>query len=212
MKANLVHLFSKEDGTSKGEKIRAVSLLIGMIIGSLVGVPLSIFLGLLRSPGFGLPPLDFIGNLKETFSFFGLSIVLGCVIAFVSSIFFWRKGGRVDLGNCALSSLTVLFVWVSVSFIMTFVFVPVNVFLLQYLTPASVFWYVMLAFFPFMILIAYVSFPSLRSRIRHVSCSLIKYQFWSEIRKDPMRHKKMLFLTTVLVIIIVVDILRALYT
>lgn len=211
MKTNLVNSLSLKDKTTKGETIRAISMLIGIISGLLLGVPISIFSGLLRSPGSGLPPYDLIGNLKESLSFFGFSILLGCIIAFVSSVFLWRRTGKVNFGNSALSSLTVLFVGISVISIMASIFVPVNIFLLQYFTPVSVFWYVALTFFPFMILIAYVSFPSLRPRIRQVSHSLITRRFWSEIRRNPKKHRKMLLLTAALVIIIVVDISRTLY-
>jgi hypothetical protein len=211
-KSKLAESLSMNGKSSKEETIRVKSLLIGMILGASLGVPISISLGSFSSPGMPMPaPSDIVGNLKMILVWFDFSILLGCIIAFVSSGFLWRRMGEAIFRTCVLSSLTVLALWIYISFIMTFIFVPFNAFLLQYLTPVSVFWYAALVFFPFMIIIAYILFPSLRPRIKHTSHSLITRQFWSEIRRNPERHRKMLFLTTALMIIIVVDILRALY-
>jgi len=198
-----------QDSPEKRDEVRAISLLSGMLLGSAIGVPISIASGLLVEPGKGPPFYDWIGNLIVDCSFFSFSIVFGCLIAFVICVYFWRKEGKVNLAHCALSSFTLFDLWMYILLLFTFLFNPFNDFLLQYFTPVSVFEYVALAFFPFMVIFAYLFFPILRPRIKHQLGLLATREYWREIRKNPRRHRKMLLLTTALVIVIVVDVLSA---
>lgn len=200
-----------QDCPEKRDETRAISTLAGMLLGSALGVPTSIALGLLGPPGRSLPSYDFSGNLTFFSSLFSFSIFFGCPIAFATCSYLWKKEGKANLAQCALSSFTLGGLWMYILVIFVLLFVPLNNFLLQYLTPVSVFWYVALAFFPFIVLITYVLFPSLRLRIRQHPHLLVTREFWSEIGRNPKKHRRMLFLTTALVIVIVVDVLSILY-
>ena len=199
-----------QDSPEKRDEVRAISALAGMLLGSAVGVPVSVALGLLGSPGDPLPSYDFIGNLMDMFSFFGLSMLFGCVIALAVCAYFWREEGQVKLAHCAMSSFTLFGGWMYILLLFSFVFIPFNVFLLQYFTPVSVFWDVMLAFFPFMVIFVYISLPMLRPRIRHQLGLLATRSFWAEIRKNPKKHGKMLLICVALAVIIFIEILGAL--
>lgn len=59
------------------DEMRAIAFLLGMAIGSLLGEPTSIGLGLFSRFGEGLPPGDSIGWLVERFSFFSFQYSLG---------------------------------------------------------------------------------------------------------------------------------------
>jgi hypothetical protein len=196
--------------SEKRDEARVVSALAGMLLGSALGVPISIALGLLGEAGGGVPFWDPLAFLIKFSSLFSFSMLFGSMIAFGSCNYLWRKEGKVNLPHCALSSLTLLAIWAFLLLIFAFVFGPLNGFLLQYLTPVSVFWYGALVFFPFMIIIAYVLLPSLRPRIRHASRSLITRGFWGGVWKNPKSRRKMLFFLIGFVTIIAVDIWRAL--
>lgn len=201
-----------QDSPEKRDEVRAISVLAGMLLGSAFGMPLSIALGLIGSPGSGLPASEYIGNLIAYLSMFGFLILFGCIIAFVVCAYFWKKEeGKINLAHCALSSFTFFGICMYVLLLFTFLFNHFNEFLLRYLSPFSVFWYVALAFFPFVAISLYFFFPSLRPRIVHQLGLLATRKFWSDVRKNPKKHKKSLFLVTALVIIIVIDVLRALY-
>ena len=200
-----------QDSPEKRDEVRAISALAGMLLGSVIGVPISIAVGLLGEAGRGLLYYDFLGNLMQMSSFFSFSVLFGCLITFATCSHFWKKEQKASLLHCGLSVLTLLFVWVYIFLLFAFVFIPFNVFLLQYFTPVSVFWDVMLVFFPFMAIFAYISFPTLRPRMRHQLGLLVTRGFWSGIRRNPRPHRKMLLITTALLIVIVIDILTVLY-
>jgi hypothetical protein len=199
-----------KSSSEKRDEARAISVLAGMLLGSVLGMPISIALGLLGPPGTGLPS-DFSQYLIFLSTLFSFSIVLGCLITFAICSYLWKREGKTNLAHCALSSCTLFSLWIYLLLLFTFLFNPFSNFLLQYFTSFSVFWYVALAFFPFMVIIAYIQYPSLRPRIRHQLGLLATRAFWSEIRRNPKKHGKMLFLTTALVIIIIVDILSAVF-
>jgi hypothetical protein len=192
----------------EADKLRAVSFLLGMTVGSLLGVPTSIGLGLLSRSGEGAPLTDSVGWLVEFFSFFRFTILFGCLIAFVSSIYLWRRKGKINFGNCVLSLLTVLFMWAYVTLIMAFIFAPLDAFLLQYFTPVSVFWKGALVFFPFMLLASYVLFPSLRSPMRRNLRMVFTRAYWRKAWGNPKNRKKIIVFIILFVAILIVDVWR----
>jgi hypothetical protein len=200
-----------QNSSAKRDETRAISVLVGMFLGSALGLPISIALGLLGSSGKGMPSYDFSGNLMFFSSLFSFSVLFGCLIAFVTCAYLWKKEESIKLAHCAISSLTLLSLWISLFLLFTFLFVPFDNFLLNYLTPVSVLWYVALAFFPFVVIIAYVQYPTLRPRIRHQSSLLLIRRFWSEIGRNPRKHTKMLLIYIGLTLIIIADVLKALY-
>lgn len=199
-----------ENSPEKRDETRAISVIVGMLLGSVLGLPISIALGLLGPPGRGMPSYDFSGSLIFFSSLFSFSMLFGCLLASVTCTYLWKKEGKVKLAHCALSSFTLLSLWVYLLLLFTFLFVPFNNFLLQYLTPVSVFWYVLLVFFPFVVILAYFQYPSLRPRIRHQLGLLVTRGFWSEIGRNPKKHRKMLLIYTGLMVVIIVDVLRVL--
>lgn len=189
---------------SEEDRLRAISFLLGMVLGSLLGVPTSIALGLLKGPGEGPSLGDSVGQLVEGFSFFRFTILFGCLIAFVSSVYLWRRKGKIDFGNCVLSSLTVLSIWIYGSVVMAFLFAPLDAFLLQHFTPVSVFWKGALVFFPFMLLAAYVLFPSLRLIMRNNLRVIFTREGW----RNPRTRKRVMTFWILLVAIIAISVLR----
>lgn len=188
---------------SEADRLRALSSLSGEIFGILLGVPTSIGLGLLS--GFvEVPRGDSVRMLIEGFFFFSFTILFGCLIAFVCSLYLWRRRKRkIDFGNCVLSSLTVLFLWIYVILIMAFIFEPLNAFLLQYFTPVSVFWKGALVFFPFMLLFGYVLFPSLRPIMRRNLRMVFTRGYWRKMWRTPKSRKKIeVFLVLVVIAVV----------
>jgi len=197
-----------ENLISKADRVRGISFLQGMVVGSILGVPTSIALGFLGRPGEGPPTGDFIGWLIEGLSFFSFSIFFGCLIAFVSSIYLWRRRERdVNLRIGILSSLTVLFIWLYLGLVMSFIFEPFNNFFLQYYHPVSIFWLGALVFFPFMLLSAYMLFPSIRPIISNNLRVLYTRQSW----KNPRVRKKVKTIWLLLIATIAVYILNLLW-
>lgn len=191
---------------SEADRLRVTSFLLGEIFGILLGVPTSIGLGLL-SRFVEVPRGDSVGTLVEGFFFFSFTILFGCLIAFVSSIYLWRrKEKKINFGNCVLSLLTVLFMWAYVILIMAFIFEPLDAFLLQYFTPVSVFWKGALLFFPFMLLAGYILFPSFRPIMRRN----LRIVFTRESWRNPKIRRKIIIFWILIVIIIAINVLRLL--
>lgn len=194
----------------KRDEVRLISTAAGMFLGIALGVPISVAMGLLGKAGRGLLYYDFLGNAILISSFFSFSVFFGCLITFVICSYHWKKEERINLSHCVLSSLTLLFSWVYVFLIFTFMFVPLNVFLLQYLDTVDVFLYGALFFLPFMIVGVYIIMPRLRPRIRRQSRLLLTSEFWHGIWRNRKSRRKMLFFLIGFTIIIAVDVWRAL--
>jgi hypothetical protein len=202
IRASLIEGDEAKKRISEADRLRAIAFLLGEIFGILLGVPTSIRLGLLT--GFvEIPRGDSLGALVEGFSFLSFTILFGCSIAFVSSIYLWKRRGKINFGNCVLSSLTVLFLWTYVILIMAFIFEPLDAFLLKYYSPVSVFWKGALVFFPFMLLAAYISFPSLRPVMQHNLRIIFTRQFWKKAWRKPKSRWKIAIFSIFFAILIV---------
>jgi hypothetical protein len=195
----------------KRDEVRLISTAAGLFLGIALGVPISVATGLLGKAGRGLLYYDFLGNMVLISSFFSFSVFFGCLITFVTCSYYWKKKERRNLSHCALSSITLLFGWVYVFLLFTFIFVPLNVFLLQYLDVVDVFLYGALLFSPFMIIGVYIIIPSLRPRIRGQSHLLLTSEFWRGVWKNPKSRRKMLYFLIGFAVIIAVDAWRALF-
>ncbi len=207
-KLSLIKGAAAEKLISEADGVRAISFLLGMVIGSALGVPTSIVLGFLGKPGEGPPTGDFIGWLIEGFSFVSFSILFGCLIAFVSSIYIWRrKEKNVNFRLSISSSLTVLFTWLYIGLLMAFVLEPFNHFFLQYYPPVSVFWLGALVFFPFMLLSAYILFPSMRPIMSNSIRVLYNRGSW----KNPKIREEVKIFWLLLIAIIAVYVLHLLW-
>jgi hypothetical protein len=191
---------------SEADRLRAISFLLGEVFGILLGVPASIGLGL-HTRFVEVPRGDSLGTLVEGLFFLSFTILFGCLIAFVSSVYLWRRKGKINFGNCVLSSLTVLFMWVYVAILLAFLFEPLDAFLLQHFTPVSVFWKGALVFFPFMLLSAYMLFPSIRPIMSNNIRVLYTRQSW----KNPRVRKRVKTFWLLLIAIIAVYILNLLW-
>lgn len=194
----------------KRDEARLISTATGLFLGIALGVPISVAMGLLGKAGRGLLYYDFLGNMILISSFFGFSVIFGCVITFVTCSYLWKKEERTNLFHCALSSLTLLFGWVYGFLLFTFVFIPFNVFLLQYLYVVDAFLYGALLFLPFMAIGVYIIIPTLRPRIRSQSRLLLTSEFWHGVWRNRKSRRKMLFFLIGFAVIIAVDVFRAL--
>ena len=193
---------------SEEDTLRAISALVGMVLGLLIGVPISIVLGLLGKPGEGFPPYDFIANLRDDFTFFSFSIFFGCIIAFSSSVYLWKRKGSTNFGHAFLSALTLLFAWVFIGCVMAFVLGPFNVFLLRYMDPFEVFMDGALIFLPFAIILAYLLFPNRRPFMRHRIHLMLTRKFWHGVWRNRRNRRRMLLLLMGLALIMAIDVWR----
>lgn len=193
---------------SEEDTLRAISALVGMVLGLLIGVPISIVLGLLGKPGEGFPPYDFIANLGDGFTFFSFSILLGCIIAFSTSVCLWRRKGRTNFGHAFLSAVTLLFSWAFIGCVMTFVLGPFNAFLLGYMDQFEVFMYGALVFLPFAISLIYILFPDRRSFMRYRIHLALTRKFWHGVWRNRRNRRRMLLLLMGLALIMAIDVWR----
>jgi hypothetical protein len=91
---------------------------------------------------------------------------------------------------------------------MAFVFTPLDAFLLQHFTPVSVFWKGALVFFPFMLLAAYILFPSLRPIMQRNLRMVFTRKYWRKVWRNPKSRKKLTLFLILVVIIVVMDVWR----
>jgi hypothetical protein len=148
--------------TKEEEKILAISGLLGTFSSLLIGVLLSYWTGLFTN--LNLTATDLIGWTVFLLKIGSIMVTICLTTTFAACILLCQKGnytlslqevGKRMIPGISLFPLSMIYAFL----VMGLVFVPLNAFLLQYLSPFLIMSVGALVFFPFMIAFAAILLP-----------------------------------------------------